>query len=188
MRESWSTRWYTPLVALGGLVALLLMLAVGSVEMLTTDAPSAVAPSAWTTPLDLVDAALARGDDVAARSAWYEAHAAALRSAQWEGMMAVGDASRRLGADGPVRARQAYITALFRARRERSLEGLLRAASAFGDLGDREVMGHALLLAEHEAGRDPLKRARVRTVADRWKSSSLAPENRDSTLLGGQQP
>lgn len=188
MHESWSTRWYTPLLALAGLLLAVLVLALAFVEVLTADTPHALAPPAWTLPLERMDEALGRGDAAAALIAWRQAQGAALRSMQWDGMMAVGDASRRLGADGRAQARQAYVTALFRAQREGSLEGLLSAATAFGKLGDRDVLVHALRLAEREAGRDPVKRARVRSVADRWMSPPLDAENRDSTLSGGHHP
>ncbi len=185
IRESWSTRWYTPLLALAGLLLVLLILALAFVEVLTADAPSTVAPYAWAAPLGRMDQALARGDSAAALTAWREAHAAAFRSVRWEGMLAVGDAARRLGAEGRAPSRQAYLTALFRAHRHGSLEGLLDAATAFGDLGDRDVLLQALRLAEREAGRDPDKHARVRSIADRWMSPPLEAENRDSTLSGG---
>ena len=188
MRESWSTRWYTPLLVLAGLLLVLLILALAVVEVLTADAPSTAAPHAWTTPLGLMDEALARGDGAAALTAWRGAHTAAFRSVRWEGMMAVGDAARRLGADGRAQSRQSYLTALFRAHRQGSLEGLLDAATAFGDLGDRDVLLQALRLAEREAGRDPVKRARVRSIADRWMSPPLEAENRDPTLSGGHHP
>jgi hypothetical protein len=194
MREWWSTRWYAPIFALAALLLVLLVAGLAVMEMLTAEAPSTVAPHAWTAPLDQADAALARGDAATAMSAWREAQAAALRSGHWEGMIAVGDASRRLAgtgrdrSDGLARARQAYLTALFRARRERSLDGLLSAAIAFGELGDRDVLGQALRIAEQQAGRDPLSRARVRTVADRWMSPPFEAEHRDPTLSGGHQP
>lgn len=41
-RESWSTRWYIPLVALGGLLIVLLILALVFVQMLIADVPGAV--------------------------------------------------------------------------------------------------------------------------------------------------
>jgi hypothetical protein len=194
MREWWSTRWYTPIIALAALLLVLLVAGLAVMEMLAAEAPSVVAPYTWTSPLSQAYAALERGDAGAAMSAWHEAHAAALRSGRWEGMLAVGDASRRLAetggdrGDGLARARQAYLTALFRARREHSLDGLLRAAVAFGELGDRDVLAQALRLAEQQAGRDPLSRARVRTVADRWMSSPFEAEHRDPTLSGGHQP
>lgn len=193
MREWWSTRWYAPIVALASLLLALLVAGLVVMEMVA-EAPSAVGPHVWTAPLDQAEAALERGDAAAAMSAWREAQGAALRSGRWEGMIAVGDAARRLAeagrdrADGLARARQAYLTALFRARRERSLDGLLSAAIAFGELGDRDVLAHALRMAEQQAGRDPLSRARVRTVADRWMGPPFEAEHRDPTLSGGHQP
>jgi hypothetical protein len=148
----------------------------------------------WTTALDRAEAAMAQGDPAGAMSAWRDAHAAAMRSGQWEGMIAVGDASRRLGEsngsqrESVARARQAYLTALFRARRERSVEGSLRAAVAFGELGDRHVLAQALRIAERQAGRYPVSRARVRGVADRWMTSPLELDTRDPYLSGGHQP
>jgi hypothetical protein len=136
MKEWWSTRWYTPIIALAALLLVLLVAGLAVMEMLAPEAASVAAPDAWTAPLDQADVALARGDAAAAMSAWRGAQAAALRSGHWEGMIAVGDASRRLA----------------------------------------------------EAGRDPLSRARVRTVADRWMSPPFEAEHRDPTLSGGHQP
>jgi hypothetical protein len=194
VREWWSTRWYTPILALTGLVLVLLVAGLAVIERLAAAVPNAVAPKAWTTPLDRADAAMALGDSAGATSAWREAHAAAMRSGQWEGMIAVGDAARRLGLNGGsqreslARARQAYLTALFRARRDRSVDGSLRAAVAFGELGDRHVLAQALRIAEQLAGRDSLTRARVRAVADRWTTPPLEADNRDPNLSGGHQP
>ena len=105
-------------------------------------------------------------------------------------MIEVGDASRRLAADdrreSDARARQAYMTALLRARREHSVDGVLRAAVAFGELGDREVVAHALRIAEHQAAQDPRARAQVRAVANRWMSPSRQPGYPMSS--GGVQP
>jgi hypothetical protein len=192
MREWWSTRWYAPIVAMAGLLMLLLIAGLAAMQRLAAEAPHAV-PQAWTTPLDEVDAALARGDVTAAVAAWRQAHAAAMRSGQWESMIAVGDASRRLARDGGAqegvtRARQAYLTALFRARRDRSVEGSLRAAVAFGELGDRHVLAQALRIAEQQAGRDPLSRARVRAVAERWMVAPAETDSRDPRSSGGLLP
>jgi hypothetical protein len=194
MAEWWSTRWYTPLLALGALLLGLLVAGIAVMEMFASEIPSAAAPDEWAAPLDRSDAALAGGDAAAALTAWREANAAAIRSGQWEGMIAVGDAARRLGArggtprDSLMRARQAYLTALYRARREQSVEGALRAAAAFGELGDRDVLAQALRIAEQQAGRDPVKRARVRSVTERWMSSPVENGHRDSPLTGGHQP
>ena len=188
LRESWTTRWYVPLVGLAALMVAVLVVALAFVEVLIADDPDAVALHAWTAPLTQMEAALDRGDTVEALSAWREARAAAIRSRQWEGMLAIGDASRRFGFEGRVRAREAYLTALFRARREGSLEGLLGAAAAFGELGDREVLIHALRMVERQGGRDPFVRTRVRRIVDRWLSPPIEAEHRDSTLSGGKHP
>ena len=191
MREWWSTRWYTPLLAMGALLLALMVAGVAVMEMVAAEVSSAVAPDAWTTLLDRADAALARGNTAAALTAWRGAQAAAVRSGQWEGMIAVGDAARRLEASGEsqrdslARARQAYLTALFRARREHSVEGALRVAVAFGELGDRDVAAQALRVAEKQAGRDPIERARVRAVLDRWTETHPEADRRDPTLTGG---
>lgn len=186
-RDSWSIRWYTPLLALAGLLLAVLILALAFMEVLTASSPSRVPASAWLQPLQQVDDAIARGDNAAAVTAWRYAYGAAVRSSHWEGLMEVGAAAHRL-ADGHANARQAYRTALLRAQRESSLDGLLRAAIAFGDLGDRDVLIHALRLAERAAGNDPAKRARVRNVSDLWVGPRLEAEHRDPTLSGGDQP
>jgi hypothetical protein len=188
-RESWATRWYTPLLALAGLLLGLIVLALAFVQVLTADRPESGAPAAWARPLNRMDQALAQRDRTAALTAWREGYTAAFRSQRWEAMMAVGDAASRLGADGRTQARQAYLAALLLAQSQRSLEGLLGAATAFGHLGDRDVLAQALRLAEQEAGRDPIKRARVRNIADRWMSPPLEAGRRDSTLSpGGPRP
>jgi hypothetical protein len=172
--ESWSTRWYMPLLALGVAALVLMILALAIVEVLVAEAPRVVAPGSWTTPLERADEALRDGDVRQALAWWREARSVALRSRQWEGLVEVGDASRRLGArggfrpEGEAHARDAYMTALTRARRQHSLDGVLRVAIAFGELGDREVVAHAVRIAAHEAADDPRARERVRAVADRW--------------------
>ena len=187
MTESWSTRWYTPLVVLGVGVLVLLGIALAGVEVLTAAVPRAVTPRVWTTPLARLEAALEEGDSGAALAWWREAHAAALRSGQWEGMIEVGDAVRRFP-EGTVHARRAYLTALFRARRQHSLDGMLRAADAFGQLGDRDVLAQALRIAEREAGLDPRARQRVRSAADRWLGVPLTTERGDSRSPRGAEP
>jgi hypothetical protein len=176
------------LVVMGAGLLALLSVALAGVEVLTAAVPRAVAPRIWTTPLARVQEALDRGDDLGALSWWQEARAAALRSGQWEGMVEVGDAARRFP-QGAGHARQAYLTALFRARQQRSLDGVLRAASAFGELGDHEVLGQALRMAQHEAGLDPRAHERIRSVAERWQHSGLTTEHPDPrTPVRGAEP
>ena len=190
MKEPWASRWYTPLLVLGGAVLVLLILALALVEVLLADSPRVPATSSWTTPLARSEEALRDGDLGQALAWWREAHAVALRSRQWEGMIEVGDAARRLGTQPGVRsnadtmARRAYLTALLRARRHGSLEGMLRAAVAFGELGDRDVVAHAVRLAERRAGGDAEARGRVRTVADRWLTPPLEAGRRPA-IPGG---
>jgi hypothetical protein len=87
----------------------------------------------WKTHLHLVETELASGHvDVAVR-AWHDAYGAALESRGWESMIAVGDAFMKIGhaAGTPngarMNAREAYLTALIRARRTHSVDGALRS-------------------------------------------------------------
>ena len=99
----------------------------------------------WRAHLDVVNSELERGHVDAAVRVWHDAYGAALESRSWESMIAVGDAFIAIGrASGSARgarvnARDAYLTALIRARRERSVDGALRSAEAFGALGDQAI-------------------------------------------------
>jgi hypothetical protein len=105
--------------------------------------------------LERVEQALATRDVAAARRAWRDAHAAALASGRWDRMLAVGDVHLRLGAlpgydgDAHAQARETYVAAMLRARREGAVDGLLRAAEAFARLGDRAAAAECLGDAEH---------------------------------------
>lgn len=127
-------------------VSLLLLLLIGAV------APPVLRPASaepgrgdWASHITEMDGAIARGDGTVAAAAWREAYVAAHVSRGWPGMIAVGDAALRAGhAMGTPqvfapRARRAYLTALMRARREASTEGMLAAGAAFGRLGDRDA-------------------------------------------------
>jgi hypothetical protein len=50
--------------------------------------------------------------------------------------------------DFDAAARQCYLGALFRAREQRSVEGVLRVAEALAQLGDLEVASGALHIAD----------------------------------------
>ena len=185
--------WYTPILVTGASLLGLLILALVAVEVLVAHSPSAVPSRAWTPPLSRVDEALQDGDLAAAMAWWREARVSAIRSGEWEGLIEVGDASRRLGEasglrqDADSQAREVYLAALLRAQRQRSLEGVLRAAGAFGELGDHEVTAQAIRIAERQAGRDPLALDHVRAVADRWSipsKSSHRNEPSNSTSRG----
>jgi hypothetical protein len=108
----------------------------------------------WRAHIETIDQALARHDVSAAVGAWHDAYGAALASGGWEGMLAVGDAFLRIGTEaGTVsgsrsNARQAYLNALARARRDGSIEGMRRTAAAFAALGDHAVATLCLRAAD----------------------------------------
>jgi hypothetical protein len=133
--------------------------------------PTTASRLTWEQRLEKVDGALASRDLPAAheavREAVYEAYAAALRSHAWEPLLRAADAQLRVDAAsgfagrGRERARVNYLAALFRAREQRSLDGVLLAAEAFARLGDDAVVQQALDVARELAGRDPAARERV---------------------------
>jgi hypothetical protein len=67
---------------------------------------------------------------------------------------------------GKASARANYLFALFLARDQRSLDGVLQAADAFSRLGDASVVRHALVVARDLAGRDPVAHARIDIAAE----------------------
>jgi hypothetical protein len=118
-------------------------------QELSDDPPEPALPQR----LAAMDAALGRMDLSRAAYEWREAYGLALRERRWEGMAGVGDAALRADAlaRGPLghpigfraEARQAYLPALFQARRERSQEGVTRVADAFDALGDADTAARA---------------------------------------------
>jgi hypothetical protein len=135
---------------------------------------------AWAAHLQVLDTELARGRvDVAVR-VWHDAYGAALEGRSWEGMIAVGDACMRIGhaAGTPggarMNARDAYLTALIRARRSGSVDGALRSAEAFRELGDRAIVEHGLHIAAQLAVGDDQAQQRVREARQRWAPSPIA--------------
>lgn len=129
----------------------------------------------WATHLRILDEALAARDVRAAERAWREAYVAAAGSWRWDGMLAVGDAALRVGQvavtrhAAQARARNVYLAALFRARQQDSVDGVLRAAEAFAALGDRDVVEQCLRLAGAMASqaRDSHASARVHALTAR---------------------
>jgi hypothetical protein len=136
----------------------------------------------WVPAIDRMDRALAVGDVSAAERAMHEAYVAAMASRRWDGMATVGDAYLRLGAAtnyervNRAKARQAYLTAFFRARGEQSMDGVLRAMEAFSDLGDRAVAVQCLKTAEALASKSktPGARDRVAGYAERYEARGMA--------------
>jgi hypothetical protein len=147
----------------------------------------------WKARLAKVDEAAGKNDIAGALSLWREAYAAALRSRHWEGLVAVGEAYRRLGDLGGFRkaagakAREIYLAALFRARQEASLDGVLRAAETFADLGDVPGVEHCLNVARPLAAetRDARAEQRVRAFAERWGARNLEVERQNAFGNGG---
>lgn len=128
----------------------------------------------WRPLLAEAEAALAAGDVQGAVARWREARRRAMAAPTWEGLLDVGAAYRSLGdtagfaQDATATARRLFLAAMFRARREGSLEGVLRAAEAFADLGDHEMVVACLGAAQALAGKNPALQARVLAAADRW--------------------
>ncbi len=174
------------------LLAAVVMLALTIVIVTVVDALALTAPTALDAPAYLhyqhADEALAAGDVVLALRHWHEGHAVAVASRRWEGLVEAGDLYRRIGARGGfhgaavARARECYLTALLRARGERSLDGVLRATEAFVDLGDEALVERGLEIARQVAARDadPRGRERVERLASRWaaragRAGALSP-------------
>ena len=141
-------------------IALLIVVAAMAIALAVMEALAAHAeqPDRGTTPwaphLQQIDRALRRNNVNVARREWHDAYVAALGSGRWQGMLAVGDAALRIGdasrsrMTGATRAHHAYLSALFRARDERSLEGVLRTGEALAALGDTGLAIYCLRIAE----------------------------------------
>ena len=129
----------------------------------------------WTAHLQAMDQALLSGDPGESVRTWRQAYSAALSHPGWLGLLTVASASLRLAAfpglarDAAARARETYWIAFFRARQQRSLNGVLHAAEAFGMLGDRSTVEQCMRVAEGLASRagDSDELDRVRTIASR---------------------
>lgn len=134
----------------------------------------------WANHLRTVDVALSRHDVPRALSAWREAHAAALGSGGWEGMLQVGHAYLRIGDVADFKrafvpsAREHYLAALLRARHAGSLDGVLSAAEAFAALGDLGVVRQAMSIAEPLMARPADRRTAERLCAlSRWTRDGM---------------
>lgn len=151
-------------------------------ELPTSDGQT---PSANSTAerITAIGEAVQRGDLVTARAAWHDAYRSLRRTRDWQGMAALGDTAQGIaGASGARQpweadARQGYLGALFRARAEASLDGVLRATEAFATLGDRDVAEEGLRIAESVALRTGTAEARDRVLAHRARF-----EGRDATF------
>ena len=147
-------------------VAVVTMLGVLALRDVKAHHAGVATPAPWRSHVRAADDAVGRNDVLAARRAWHAGYLVALGSPAWNGMLEVADAYMRIGDvmaarnTAMMRAREIYLTALFRARQQGSLDGVLRCAEAFGALGDRDVVAQALRMAETLAT-DPSARERV---------------------------
>ena len=130
-------------------------------------------PRPWTAPIAAMDQAIAQRNVTAAVRAWRQAYLLAVNDMGWHGLIEVAIACRRIGAiagfakTSEDRARETYWLALFRARRQGSLDGVLQSAEAFGALGDRAMVEQCIRVAERLAtlNADGDAPARVRALA-----------------------
>ncbi len=152
-------------------------------------APDRSMDTPWVAHVQRMDEALARGDVGTAVRARHDAYLAALGSQRWEGMAAVGDASVRLSqlpeaqAAMIPEARHAYLEALFRARRRRSLDGVLHMAEAFDALGDGDAARQALVTASAMAAGTQQAEIAERMRAIRERLEGLTP----TAVSGGSE-
>jgi hypothetical protein len=135
----------------------------------------------WTEHIHAMDRAMAQNDPGESVRAWRQAYSAALSHPGWLGLITVADASVRLGAfpglarGAAARARETYWIAFFRARQQRSLNGVLHAAEVFGMLGDRATVEQCMRVAEGLASQagDPAEIERLRGLTTRLTEPSL---------------
>jgi hypothetical protein len=101
--------------------------------------------------------------------------AEAPRASGWQAVLRIGDEARARG-DAPA-ARRAYLTALFRARGDRALAGVLGAAEGFKALGDRDAVEHALRIAVSLGAdrADGDSNRRLQALRDRVDTSDALP-------------
>jgi len=180
MKDLWSSRWLCLLIP--AIVSTLgpMVLAATVKDVLADQAIGSEAQLSWQARLLRVEQAMADADYVRAELLWRDTYAAALKSRHWEGMVAVADTYRALGAragfptPAVAKARQAYLTALFRARSEGSLAGVLITADRFTELGDREVVEQCIRVAKKVAAqsRDPYASEHLRAFVERWAASA----------------
>lgn len=136
-------------------------------------------PAPWVPPIQKADGALARKEYGVALRATDDARQIAHAARRWEGLVAVGDAYRRIGeATGSPRtfdpkALKVYLAALFRARQEGSVDGVLQVAEGFAAMGDADAVGRCLRIAEVLAAHDADAQADVRAFAARWADPTL---------------
>ena len=138
----------------------------------------------WTAHIEAMDQALESNDPAESIRAWRQAYSSALSHPGWLGLLTVANASLRLSAfpglarDAAARARETYWIAFFRARQQRSLNGVLHAAEAFGLLGDYSTVEQCMRVAEGLAAStgDTEQLDRVRLIGARLSDHAPVEE------------
>jgi hypothetical protein len=175
--------WLGLIVAMGTAVAIVPASRTSPTWVVPSSAAEAVAADtrpAWQIALETMDRALAAGDISGAEMAWRDAYGLAIRSRQWPALLAAGDGALRIGdrvlLKRPYRARaaEAWRTALFLARAQQSVDGVLQVAEAFARLGDAEGVTQVLRIADGLAATDPSGEARRRVLDARQRLTSPA--------------
>jgi hypothetical protein len=122
--------------------------------------------------LNRTDASAQRALTAALRD-WRTAYGRAQALGSAEALVEVGDRYRRIGeasstpAPFDAKAGEIYASALSRARRQGSLDDVLRVAEAFAELGDRPALERALGVAVSLTANDPEARADLHAFAAR---------------------
>lgn len=127
--------------------------------------------------LRAIEEAAGRGDRATAERLRRELHAEALASRRWQAWLLAGHAALAVGGGVPAAggmratARRAYRTALFQARAQSSVDGVLQTAEAFARLGDHEIVDGALRIAEGIPGprATTSEMERIRLAADQLR-------------------
>jgi hypothetical protein len=152
-------RWTDCSLAIVVAILAVITVVVGTRGALDGPSPRAAGAEveAWESALASVDRALEARDVARASRIWPNAHGAAFESGRWQPMLATGQAALRIGRAGwpmdgfDAKARQCYLTALFRARDQHSIDGVLLVAEAFAQLGDIETARGAVRTADRMA-------------------------------------
>ena len=138
----------------------------------------------WTAHIEAMDQALESNDPGESIRAWRQGYSSALSHPGWLGLLTVANASLLLSAfpglarDAAARARETYWIAFFRARQQRSLNGVLHAAEAFGLLGDYSTVEQCMRVAEGLAAStgDTEQLDRVRLIGARLSDHAPVEE------------
>jgi hypothetical protein len=135
----------------------------------------------WAPAIEQVDSALTRKAYRAALRTANDAYTLALETLRWHGMVSAGDVYRRIGEATGLRrsletkAREAYQKAFFRARQQASVDGVLRATEGDAALGDAQMVGFGLRVAERLAAGDPEAQADIRSFRTRFGAGHPRP-------------